>query len=104
MKNKQTRLSKLETQAIKLPPDGAYLASVYERLPENERDAWMRALTDDELMAMMQEHAKYGGLNIDRLTEDELKTLCQIDDDAKYYEWLGQLRAAKPHYFSEGER
>lgn len=103
--NKQTRLSKLEMQVATLPPDGNILLRTFERLPEHRRAAWTRSLTDDELMAMMQQHvAKYGGLDIDRLEENELEALCLIDDDAKYEEWISELCLTRPHYFNRGEQ
>ncbi|MDX2040510.1 MAG: hypothetical protein SF097_04635 [Acidobacteriota bacterium] len=105
MATTKTRLAALETRSATLPPDGASLLRACERLPENERAAWTRSLTDDELMAMMRQHvAKYGGLDIDRLEENELEELCLIDDDAKYEEWISQLRLTKPHYFNKGKQ
>lgn len=102
--NKQTRLSKLETQAATLPPDGAYLGSVYERLAESERGAWWDARTDAEIEAIAQTDPKCAGLNFDRLTENELQFIADTDDSAKFDEWIAQLRITKPDCFSEAKR
>lgn len=74
--NIETRLSKLESHAATLPPDGAALIRQGERLPAEERGRWLEERTDEELKAI---YLADGGKPVDwdRLTIAELEQIAK---------------------------
>lgn len=76
--NVENRLSKLETQATALPPNGALLRRQYEALPAGTRCAWLERRSDDELEALVSTWDALDGddgINWDQFTDEELERI-----------------------------
>ncbi len=81
--NHQTRISKLEVAASSLPPDGRVILARLKKMTVEESEAAVREMTDDELFAAVMTDIDRGGLDVTKLTDDELKRIANGEEPAE---------------------
>lgn len=83
--NIRMRINKLEQRAALLPPDGEALRRVETMISLDKHEEWLRGLTDEELMALIEAAKRAGedhGIIWELLTDEELDQM-----DAMTFDW-----------------